>query len=51
MSLKNFSVIEQSEKGWRMTKGRMRYRKIKKKFWSKLIRKSKDKVGFNGYEF
>lgn len=51
MSNKSFLVVEQNEKGWRMTNSRKRYRKLKKKLWSKLNRKSENKIGFKGYEF
>jgi hypothetical protein len=52
MSHKNLLILEQNEKGWKMTKSRMRYRKLKKKIWSKLRRKSDDNnIGYKGYEF
>jgi len=51
MSHKNLLILEQNEKGWKMTKGRKRYRKLKKKIWSKLRRKSEDDIGYKGYEF
>lgn len=51
MSHKNLLIIEQNEKGWRKSKGIARYKKLKKKFWSKLRRKSKEKVGSKGYEY
>lgn len=51
MSFKNYLILEQNERGWKMTKSRMRYRKMKKKILSKLNRKTLFKVGFKGYEF
>lgn len=51
MSHKNLLILEQNEKGWKMTKGRKRYRKLKKKICSKLRRKSEDDIGYKGYEF
>ena len=51
MSHKNLLIIEQNEQGWKKTKGVARYRKLKKKFWSKLRRKYEYKLGFKGYEY
>jgi len=51
MSHKNLLVIEQNEKGGRKSKGVARYPKLKKKFWSKLRRKSDYKIGFKGFEY
>lgn len=51
MSLKSYLITEQNENGWKQTKGIARHKKFKKKKWVKLIRKSKEKVGFKGYEY
>jgi len=52
MSLKNYFVIEQLEKGWPSSKPKARKKKAKKKFWSRLRRRSfKEKMPFSGYEY
>ena len=51
MSYKNLLILEQNEKGWKITKSIQRKRKFKKKIWSKLLRKSDQKIGFKGYEY
>lgn len=51
MSNKNYQILEQNENGWKMTRIRMKYRRLKKRRWSKLNRKSEYKIPFKGYEF
>ena len=52
MSHKNILILEQNEKGWKMTKSKQKYRKLKKKILSKIRRKSKDeKIPYKGYEY
>ncbi len=51
MSLKNYSVIEQNERGWKKSRGIAKHKKLKKKLFSKLRRKTKFKVGFKGFEY
>ena len=51
MSLRNVCVTEQRENGWKSTKGLVRSRRLKKKFWSKLRRKTVGKMRYFGFEF
>ena len=51
MSHKNYLILEQIEKGWGKTNSQRRSRKLKKKIFSKLRRKTEEKIPYKGYEY